>query len=467
VTAQLHTCSPGWRGLLEGALDDPSGRVLAFDVQETTIDGETIGLFRLRFTAEDIRGEQYEAAALLYLPVSLAQGGLTRAPVWFCCGYQVSDQVAVEHVRCGRIVVTSIDPHGDEVFPFHNPLCRGPNTDYVLAHLVRGLRFVDPQAVVYTGGSAGGYAALLVAAEAFPAPAVAVNAPPVNLAYQGSYMMRNFPRIAAEPPREHPLTGVLASVFLDFFDRGWVRGYGRDTGAPSWIAHSPIAHVDRITGPVAAFFSTADFLVPLEQVGVRVAGCATAPPGMTIRARDLSSAPEPAVRLLDVLGRDADVRVVPVPDGAVAARLDEIDLTMSRQVERVAVDASPTAGRRWLITVVDEGPMTFGIGHTRFVIQPDFEAFVERSLRNGIDVEQLTPAKLDQLLSRWSGREWLADGFRHLDRIEAERADVERGLRLYCEQSPGHAQRFHELYEAVDAQLRLLPEELVQSLALP
>ncbi len=37
-------------------------------------------------------------------------------------------------------------------------------------------------------------------------------------------------------------------------------------------------------------------------------------------------------------------------------------------------------------------------------------------------------AKLDQLLDRWAGVEWLSAGFLHLDRPEAERADVERGL---------------------------------------
>lgn len=117
-----------------------------------------------------------------------------------------------------------------------------------------------------------------------------------------------------------------------------------------------------------------------------------------------------------------------------------------------------------MITVVDEGPTVMGIGHTRHAFEPDFEAFIGHHHGADVAVDQLTDAKLDQLLQRWAGVEWLAEGFRHLDRPAAERADVERGLRLYCQRSRAHAERFDDLYRRLPASGRVLPGDLVGEL---
>jgi hypothetical protein len=456
-----------WSELLDGAFDDPAGRVVGSTVEERVLDGETIGVVTLRFTAEDLRGGRYEARAKLFLPADLAVGRVEPAPVWFNCGYELPEAFVPVQVRRGRVVVTPCDPVGDEVFPFHNPLCRGPNTDYVLAHLVRGLSFVDPARIVFSGGSAGGYAALLVAAEAFPVAAAVPNVPVVNLTYEGAYFLYNGPRIAADPPPGHPVMGVLMTMFQEFIDRGWAVGYGTDVTAPGWFEHSPIAHLDRITGPVAACFSTADFLVPIEQVGASVAAAplANLPEGVVMAASELTSDPRAQLRLLDLLGDAADVHVVPVPDDAPVMSMDQVDFTMATPQPSLPVEASAAAGKQWLVTVVDEGPTVFGIGHTRHALRPDFEPFVQHALRIGIGVDQLTATKLAQLIDRWSGSEWLAPGFHHLDRPEAERADVERGLRRYCAVSSAHAERFTQLYADLPARRRVLPDALVRDLA--
>lgn len=454
-----------WSAVVDGAFDDPSGRIVDVEVVEEQVGGEPVGVVTLRFTAEDLRGDPYRASALIYLPAGLAEGG-GRLPVWFNCGYQLDSAHVPRHLRRGRIVVTSVEPQAGEVFPHANPLCRGPNTDYVLAHLVRGARFVDPARVVYGGGSAGGYAALLVAAEAFPTPVVAANVPVVNLAYEGAYCMDNCPRILADPPAEYPLMALLMAGFVDIAEQGWVRAYGRDISAPAWYEHSPVAHVDRITGPVAACFSSADFLVPIEQVGEDVAAAALSglPEQVVMSVAELTSEPTAAVRLIDVLGARADVRVVAPPEGAKEARMDQLDLTMATPQTPLAIPAATDAGQQWLITVVDEGPTVMGIGHTRHAFEPDFEAFIDHQLEAGIAVDQLTDTKLEQLLHRWSGTEWLAAGYHHLDRPPAERADVERGLRLYCRSSPAHADRFTELYRLRPTTRQVLPGELVAEL---
>ncbi|MFZ1488682.1 MAG: hypothetical protein WAS51_01965 [Ilumatobacteraceae bacterium] len=456
-----------WERVLDAAFDDPSGRIVDLHVDEHDIGGERVGVVSLRFTAEDLRGEEYVASATVYLPDSLVGGAVERLPVWFNCGYQLDVAHVPRQLRCGRIVVTSIEPQGSEVFPHASPLARGPNTDYVLAHLVRGARFADPAKIVYGGGSAGGYAALLVAAEAFPAPVTVPNVPVVNLVYEGAYCMTTCPRVLADPPAEYPLMSMLMAGFVQLAEDGWGRCYGADVSAPGWFEHSPVAHLDRITGPVAACFSTADFLVPIEQVGAAVAAptLADLPANVVMAASELTSEPRAAVRLVDALGDAADVRVVGVPGGAKETRMDQLDLTMSTPQIPLPVPASTSNGEQWLVTVVDEGPTVMGIGHTRHGFEPDFEAFIGHHLDDGIGVEQLTSAKLEQLVDRWAGTEWLAPGFHHLDRPAAERADVQRGLRLYCAVSSAHAQRFADLYAQLPDDRRLLPGDLVAELA--
>lgn len=455
-----------WEPIVGGAFHDPAGRIVDVGVGEETLDGLRFGVVTLRFTAEDLRGEEYVASAIIYLPAGLGEGALHRMPVWFNCGYQLDVAHVSRHLRRGRIVVTSIEPEGAEVFPHGNPLCRGPNTDYVLAHLIRGARFVDPLRIVYGGGSAGGYAALLVAAEAFPAVATVVNVPVVNLAYEGAYCNYNCPRIAADPPAEYPLMGLLMAGFVQLMEDGWVRGYGPDLSTPAWFDHSPVAHVERIAGPVAACFSTADFLVPIEQVGsiVSAGTLDDLPDGVVMAAGQLTTAPSAAIRLLDVLGDSAELHVVGVPAGAKEARMDQLDLTMSTPQTPLPVPPTTVSGEQWLVTVVDEGPTVMGIGHTRHGFEPDFEAFIAHQFAAGVGLAQLTRTKLEQLIDRWCGEEWLAPGFRHLDRPAAERADVESGLRRYCSASPAHRTRFAGLYSALPEDRRVLPQELVAEL---
>ncbi|HEU5028278.1 MAG TPA: hypothetical protein VFV01_25420 [Spirillospora sp.] len=447
---------------MAGAFTDPAGRISGLGYENRLVDGEHVGVVTLRFTAEDLRGDTYEATAEIFLPAVLAERPSERAPVWFNCGYQLADEPAAERARQGWIVVTPREPVPGEVFPGPNPLVRGPNTEFVLAHLVRGLAFADPAAIVYSGGSAGGFAALLAAAEAFPAAAAVPAVPVVNLAYQGAYLFATLPVLASDPPPDHPAVPALLQVTGPMAE-GWRLAYGEDVSGPGWWEHSPVAHLPRITCRVAAVFSSADFLVPLEQVGTGLV--AAAPAGLAFgaarAAADLTDAEHAGVRLLDVLGDAADVRLLPVPPGAPA--MEDLDLTRPVPETPIPVPDAPAGGKRWLVAVVDEGPVLLG-GHWRHALAPDFEPFAARAITDGIGADQLTRAKLDQLLDRYRGVEWLAPGFHHLDRPPAERLDVERGLRAYCALSPAHARRFADLYPETAEDRRVLPDDLVRAL---
>lgn len=442
------------RHLVSTGPDDPAGRILDLRTENRPVpDGGDVGVITLRFTAEDLRGATYEATARIFVPPVLAQEPSPPVPVWFNCGYELPEPMALDRVRRGWIVVTPCEPAPDSVFPGANPLVRGPNTDFVLAHLVRGMPFVDPAAIVYAGGSAGGYAALLTAAEAFPAAVAAATVPIVNLTHQGAHLFAALPTVTADPPPDHPAVPVLRAVLVPMAE-GLRAAYGEDLTGTGWSAHSPVEHVDRITCPVTAVFSTADFLVPLDQVGGGIMGLPS--------VADPSHPEHASVRLLDVLGDRADVRLTPVPPGAPA--MEDLDLTQAVAETPLPLPDTPSDGSSWLITVVDEGPAEFG-GHWRHALAPDHEPFARRALTEGVRVDQLTRAKLDQLLDRHRGTEWLAPGFSHLDRPAAERRDVERGLRAYCARSPAHARRFAELYAEVGEDSRLLPDDLVRALA--
>lgn len=455
-----------WSAVVDGAFDDPAGRLLEVQVAEGRVGDEVMGVLRITFTVEDLRGRTCVATGRIFLPRAVATGEVRRAPVWFACGYELHAEQAAPHVALGRIVATTCDPVGDAIYPFHNPLARGPAMDHVLAHLVRGLPFVDPAQVVYAGGSAGGWAALLVAAQAFPAAGVVAETPPVNLVYQGAYGLDTWPRLATSPPADQPLVGVLAGVLAQVGEEGLVRAYGREVSAPAWWQHSPLAHLDAITAPVMTFFSTADVLVPVVQVDEELgaAAIAAAPDGLNLAPGVLTDAPLAAATLVGALGGRAAVVVLPLPEGAARTSLAEVDLTRTRPRLGVPVPARTPSGQDWLVAVLDEGPPALGAGHTAHAVSPDTAAWVEVVLAAQIAVEQLSPAKLGILLDRWTGMEWLAPGFHHRDQPAAERADVARGLRVYCSTSPRHAAHFAQHYAALPEHRRVLPESLVAEL---
>jgi hypothetical protein len=445
--------APTWLDrIVSDGFDDPAGVITEISAEEVEVGGECAGRISLRFRVRDMRGEAHIATADVLLPAVLAEDPGRRVPAWFGCWYEVEGPTAERHLGLGRAVF-SIRGQGDAART--NPFLRSPNTDYVLAHLARGARFVDPTAIVYGGGSAGGATALMVAAEAFPTTAAVALGPPVNEGYEAAYVSVVFPRFVADPPQDHPVIQMITTMFAMAIEP-WKAVYG-EFGSQAAFDHSAVAHVDRITSPVLVVTSTADFLVPVEQFSREFAQATLADPPkhVTIAVEDLDPSPRIAVRLVDVLGDRADVRRIPLPEGAEIQQ--SFDQTMQQPKLPYDVGSAPEEGKQWLVAFLDEGPIVLGATHGLHAVEGDVEPFVRTALAGGIGVEQLTPAKLDQLLDRYTGVEWLAAGFHHLDDPVAERADVLRGIRLYCAQSEAHAQRFEELYAAVDEVRRVLP----------
>ena len=446
--------------LMDGAFADPGDRITKLRCDEVEIDGQVVGRVRLTFTVEDLRGETYEARGRVLIPNGLQESPRARLPLVMNCGYEADEAVGAKQVALGRVSATTIQLPLDAIYPLSWSLVRGPKMEFVLGHLVRSLPFVDPAKVVYSGGSAGGYSALLAAAEAFPAAAAVPGVPPTNIAYMAAFWATNHARLAGtDAVSVEMLTGFLPAAVA------WHEVFGEDYDAPAWLEHSPVGHLDRITCPVATFFSMADCLVPIEQVGHELARpiIEARPGGLETRAEAMSPASTLQVRLLDALGERATVQVVtPPPD---AERMVDADLTMLTELPPLALPTvTPVAGH-WSVSVADEGEPVFAVSHVKHQFEPDLKPFAERALQGEISVDQLTAAKLDQLLDRYSGVEWFSPAFGYLDRPEAERADVERGLRTFCGVSGAHAARFRELYQGVIDDRRVLPEALVAELA--
>jgi len=439
--------------LMHSAFADPAGRIVDVSCDETEVAGVALGRVMVTFTVEDFRGGTYEAKGRILVPRQV-EGRLATV---YHCGYEAPEEIGAKEVARGRVSVTPVQLPLEAVYPNSWSILRGPKMEFVLGHLVRSLPFVDPARVVYAGGSAGGYSALMAAAEAFPAAAAVPVVPPTNLAYMGAKWATNYARLAGTGAASLPwLEGLRPAV------QAWYDVFGEDLDAPGWLGHSPVAHVDRVTCPVAAFFSMADGLVPIDQVDQALAKpIVTAQPGnLELRAEALTDAAAAHVRLLDVLGDRADVHMMTIPDEY--GPMTDADLTMLTERPPLALpDVQPVAGR-WALAVADEGEPVWVVSHYKHSYEPDMEGFVQRALaEEKVSVEQLTAPKLAQLLDRYAGRQWLAPGFAQLDRPEAERADVELGLRRYCGESAEHAARFAALYDEVEPSNRVLPEQLV------
>ncbi len=102
-----------------------------------------------------------------------------------------------------------------------------------------------------------------------------------------------------------------------------------------------------------------------------------------------------------------------------------------------------STGRLWSIGIIDEGPPVPGIDHRKYDVTPTRNRFLERVVTGKIAPAQLTAAKLERLMDRYAGKEWLPSRLKHLDFPESERADVIRGLRTYAPGEPGERPEIH------------------------
>ena len=172
---------------------------------------------------------------------------------------------------------------------------------------------------------------------------------------------------------------------------------------------------------------------------------------------ELMSGREGRLTLVDVLtSGDYEIFNLSVPTGTARHNNPGGPGTATIRELPQSVDKS------WSITILDEGPPEPGLDHRKYDLLLTRTAFLDRVGTGKIAVRQLTATKLERLMDRYAGKEWLPSRLKHLDFPDNERADVVRGLKTYVSASPEHFKNFTELYGRLPAARRVLNPEVIK-----
>ncbi len=408
----------------------------------------------LSFTYRDTEGKEKEAKAAIYFPAAVRDDPKLRLPLYFVAGYETDDNAAMAFVRRG---FTVISPRALEA----NPLIRTAAPDFARMHMARALSFVDDAHVLIGGGSAGGYMTLMVAAETFPIAVAMPDVPPVNWGYNAAYFFKQLEKLAppkGETASKVPVLNSVGSMLL-----AATKVFGDDFGDATWYAHSPVSQVSTITCPVSVWWTTADVLVPVDQVAkkfVKEFAASKFPTGFTMDPEKLLTTKQGRTRLMDVLPpNDYDLFERTVPEGTL--KLGAPPGTGKPYTAEMPLSAT----KQWSIVILDEGPPEPNVGHAKYAVILNRDKAIDHFAKTSkIAVTQLTPEKLARLMDRYAGKEWLPSKLKQLDEPESEKADVLRGLRTYVKAGEEHAKQFAELYGKLPKEKRVLEATVVSEL---
>lgn len=444
---------PAWAEALIKNAKGPAARLRVEDSESLRIGSKGIAKILVAFDYRDPTGAKKEGKAAIYFPTSIRDDAKVRLPLSFAAGYEINDQGALALANRGFVVVT---PRALEA----NPLIRTVNPDVALMHMVRSLPFIDDAKVLIAGGSAGGYMTLMLAAETFPIAIAMPDVPPVNWGYNAAYFFKQKDIIAPGKGETIGKVPVLQAVGPMLDAARTV--YGEEYGDATWYAGSPVAHVSTITCPVSVWWTTADILVPFNQVGakwVKPFDAKRFPANFTMDPEKLTTTKEGQTRLLDVLKEsDYEIFEIQVPKNTL------IQGAPANTGKPFGAEFPMSATKQWSILIADEGPPEPQVGHNKYAVNWNREKTIDKALKSTIAPNQLTLEKLTRLMDRYAGKEWLPSKLKQLDEPESEKADVIRGLRTYVKAGAENAKRFAELYGKLPAEKRVLTNEDAKAL---
>jgi hypothetical protein len=453
VGAEAPAPAPTWLAALfphTGARDRLASRLRRLDATEFQVGAQTAGSVIVELKYPGLDGRDEMGKARIFLPPSLRAESKVRVPLVHAAGYETNEAAVAGLLALGYAVST---PHANPL----NPLGRGVNLDRAILHAARALPCIDPLRVSIQGGSAGGWMTLMLTADAFPLVWSMPDVPPIHWGYNAAFIGDNQVHAAAAPGATQLRLPILAAV------GGIVQQartlYGVPFESPAYLATSPLAHLDTITAPTLTVFSTADLLVPINQVGpklVKPHDPKLFPEGFHIAMTDrfpavdgkrtlLEALPSPRYELFEIPPPENPVR--PGAQGAAKA----VSLPFSKE-------------RTWSIVVLDEGAPEPMVGHFKYQWGLDHEPFRKWAESQGVTPDQLTAPKLQRLMKRMAGEPWRPFRARPgskgdevpgnvLDYPEAERADVLLGLTSFAADD-ARALRLALLYGALPADLK-------------
>ena len=443
-----------------GSPDRCENRLRRAAAQEFVREGTVVGSVIVELRYPDVHGEEALGQARLFVPHHLRDDPTSPVPVIHNAGYELDEESGIRLAERGYLVST---PHAHPL----NPLGRGVNLDRAILHAVCALPFADRRRVAVQGGSAGGWMTLMLAADTFPLLYSMPDVPPIHWGYNAAYIAENQPIAGPPEGSDEPRMPVLQVVGI-IAEQSRVL-YNQPFDHPAYLAVSPLQHMATLTAPTLITFSTADMLVPIEQVAHEA-----------VRPHDPSRFPEgfwtkltsrfPGVRVRRTL-----FEVLPV------SRRSVFTLTPPANIPRLNSDGSaqgapyPAAlpfdrNKPISIVILDEGPKEPDLGHFKYAWALDHEPFRAWAESRGIQKEQLTRAKLERLMKRLRSEPWVpmrirkSDGgeefdANQLDYPEAERQDVLLGLEAFAGDD-AQARHLAQLYAQLPDRLKVLGSQL-------
>lgn len=459
VTTEAPAPAPEWLAHLfpyTGKPDRLSHRLRRVDATEIDVNGQMGGSVIVELAYPGIAGKDESGQACIFLPPVLRQHPNRRVPLIHVAGYEIDPVGASGLLAKGYAVCT---PHAHAL----NPLGRGINLDVAILHAARRLPCVDPLRVSIQGGSAGGWMTLMLAAEAFPVVWAMPDVPPIHWGYNAAYIADNETLAGPAPGSTAPRMPVLLAVTAIGHQADAL--YGMPTDSQTYLATSPLAHLDTITAPTLAVFSTADMLVPVDQVSadlVQPIDRKLFPDGFSLAM---------AERFPGVDGRRTLLTALP------PARYERFTIKAPAGAARLSVEAPQNTPatpavlpyskeKIWSIVILDEGAPEPSVGHLKYNWALDHEPFRLWAETRGVTADQLTQPKLERLMKRMRGEQWRPFRVRRdregsevvgnqLDYPEAERADVLIGLTAFAADD-ARAKHLAQLYDRLPPGLKAL-----------
>jgi len=416
--------------------------------------------YELKVPYLDMSGRPRTGKARLFVP----PGAKEPMPLVVAMHYELGLASAAEYLAQGWAAVTpreGLSPFGESM-----------NVSLAVLQASRLMPFVDQQRIAITGGSAGGYMTLMVASEAFPITAAAAIAPLVNIAYNVEYFARNAVPAACGAKDEKGNDASRVPVLCSVLEA--VKGFGRFLGPvdetwQSWLQNSPVGVTDLITCPAFVPFSTADVLVPINQVADRFvvrAPAGTFPKGFAFDRSALVKPPGGRKTFMQAVGRRARVFRVKMP-----RRLTPFWEATKPGAKPVDYQIPCLFSRSDTVSVVilDEGAPDPRIGHFKYHFRCSAIPFFKHwfSKKAPLAPEQLTLRKLEILMRRFRGEDFEGlVGYEEpgkppapvsrRNRPAREKIDVIGGLGAYSKSGKAHRERLAMLYHRLPPTLRAL-----------
>ena len=407
-----------------------------------------------------IGGDARTGAARLFV----RQDAKSPMPLIAVMHYELGLEGAAEYMAEGWAVMTpreGLNPFGDSV-----------NFNLALVQACRQMPFVDAQRIALVGGSAGGYVTLMVASQAFPIAAAAALAPLVSMPYNVEFFARNTAAARCGAKDDEGNDASCVPVFCSIAEA--ITGFAAFLGPlgetwRAWLRNSPVGVMSLVTCPVLATFSTADTLVPVNQVSDGFAirpGKGIFPEGFEFARRAVVATPPARRTFMQGAGGRARVFRVAVPD--TLTKFWEMGEAGAAAADYL-VPCMFSRSQRFSILILDEGAPDPRLGHFKYCFRHTAVPFLRYcfSRKAPLAPEQLTLRRLELLMRRFR-REELDALVRceeprkppmlltRRNTIAREKADVVAGLRAYCESGEAHRKRLKALYRKLPASLRAL-----------